>query len=229
LFKNALAFRTIPLPAGMPSMNAANPPTVAVVICTVDRLAALDKCLDSLARQTHPPREIVVALGGVSEVVEKSRDRHPGLPIRTVLCGGSKISASRNVGLAACSASLILFVDDDAEAEHDRTEEIMSCFASNPENWAVGGDVVDSRGKERVLEFSHGIVSVALAPFAEQTRGRALLDVVGAETQSALRGACAAGPPGSSCPSGRRCLYASQSARIPDTITAGGSVADRYG
>jgi glycosyltransferase involved in cell wall biosynthesis len=81
-------------------MNAANPPTVAVVICTVDRLAALDKCLDSLARQTHPPREIVVALGGVSEVVEKSRDRHPGLPIRTVLCGGSKISASRNVGLA---------------------------------------------------------------------------------------------------------------------------------
>ncbi len=134
--------------------------SVAVVICTVDRNTALGSCLRSLAGQRRPPDELILVQGGVAQPESHLDEVEPGISRRTVACPARNVSASRNVGIEASAADIVLFMDDDAVAEPDWIEQILEPFQLDQNCLAVGGDVYDSRATSPTLEFSRGLVSM---------------------------------------------------------------------
>ena len=133
--------------------------TVAVIICTRDRPDDLALCLHSIEGQSIPPDEIIIVSGSDESLCSGIDDRFGDLPIRVVDCYENNISKSRNSGLEATSAELILFIDDDAVAHDEWIRSYIEAFAAHPDVWAIGGDVYDASCAPRTLEFSRGLIS----------------------------------------------------------------------
>ena len=93
-------------------------PSVALILTTYNRPAALDRVLDSVSRQTQPPEQVIIADDGSDErttaVVESWRPRlrsplhHAWQPD-----DGFRAAASRNRAAREAETDLLLFVDGD--------------------------------------------------------------------------------------------------------------------
>lgn len=117
-------------------------PSVALILTTYNRPAALDRVLRSVARQTSPPRQVIIADDGsdaqTSAVVAGWRDRL-GVPLLHVWQpdDGFRAAASRNRAAREADADLLLFVDGDCllrtgvVAEHRRLTEPGCAVAGN--------------------------------------------------------------------------------------------------
>lgn len=117
-------------------------PSVAVIITTYNRPAALDRVLDSVARQHSLPQEVIVADDGSDErttaVIEAWRPRL-GAPLHHAWQPdqGFRAAASRNRAAREATADLLLFVDGDCllrtgvVAEHRRLAEAGCAVAGN--------------------------------------------------------------------------------------------------
>ncbi len=133
--------------------------TVAVIICTRDRPDDLALCLHSIEDQSVQPDEIIIVSGSDESLCPGIDDGSCHLPIRVVDCYENNISKSRNAGLEAATAELILFIDDDAVAHAEWIRSYIEAFAANPDVWAIGGDVYDTSCTPGTLEFSRGLIS----------------------------------------------------------------------
>ena len=108
-------------PAPLPTCTPApQPPTVTVLIPTLDRYPHLFVLLDHLRAQTAPPLEIIV----VDQTEAAARDpdwpaRFADLPLRVIWRDTAGQCSSRNAGLAAARGEAVLFLDDDDEAPPD--------------------------------------------------------------------------------------------------------------
>ena len=90
---------------------------ISVVIATKDRAPYLERALASLAQQTNAPGfEVIVADNGSTDatpsVVENALRTVP-YRLRRVDAGHANRSLARNVGIAASTGDVIVFVDDD--------------------------------------------------------------------------------------------------------------------
>lgn len=85
-----------------------------VVVCTRDRPAQLETCLDSLAAQHHPPFEILVVDNGGSEAVAEICRARGVACIREPIPG---LTRARNLGARAARGEIVAYIDDDAVAE----------------------------------------------------------------------------------------------------------------
>ncbi len=100
-------------PASPPAPPAGGPPAVSVIVPTHERPAALDRCLDALARQdVAVPFEVVV----VDDSAAGDAALAPRHAARLLHSGGVGAAAARNLGAAAAQAPLLLFLDDDIVA-----------------------------------------------------------------------------------------------------------------
>jgi len=113
-------------------------PTCAVIVCTytLERLSDLEACLDALAHQVRPPDETIV-------VVDHNAELEARLPptVRSIPNAGPRwLSSARNTGLAATSADLVVFIDDDAVAEPAWLGELLAPFEDRRVA-AVGGRI----------------------------------------------------------------------------------------
>jgi glycosyltransferase involved in cell wall biosynthesis len=79
----------------------------------LDEAAGVDELFASIAAQTRPPDQIVVADGGSIDdtvaAVAAWRDR--GLPVEVLICPGANISAGRNAAIGHVQADLIAVTD----------------------------------------------------------------------------------------------------------------------
>jgi glycosyltransferase involved in cell wall biosynthesis len=117
-------------------------PSIAVIITTYNRPAALDRVLDSVARQSVLPRQVIVADDGsdatTTAVVESWQGRL-GAPLHHAWQPdvGFRAAASRNRAARDADADLLLFVDGDCLlrtgviAEHRRLAERGCAVAGN--------------------------------------------------------------------------------------------------
>lgn len=124
-----------------------SPPPVSVVINTLDRADALGVLLDALTRITYRQIEVVVVAGPCSDHTNEVLARWEGA-VKVLRCPEANLSMSRNIGIAACAADFVAFIDDDAVPEPAWLDELMAGFDGDEqaEVAAVGGWVWDHTG-----------------------------------------------------------------------------------
>ena len=88
---------------------------ISVVVCTMDRPAALARFVRGLLACDPPPSELVVVDEGVPPVADKLAPAlaSSGLRYTYVRAPGRGVSGGRNDGAGAAAADLVAFTDDD--------------------------------------------------------------------------------------------------------------------
>lgn len=127
----------------------------SVVIVTKDRPENLRTMLRSLIVQSLMPDEVIVVNNNSTKSYESVFDEFRKLlPIRTVVETTPGIPAARNRGIQEASGDIILFTDDDCEADPRWVENMVNPFYYNPHIGAVGGEILSSeRTRSLVEEF----------------------------------------------------------------------------
>lgn len=112
------------------------PPLVSVIVVHYRQQAELDRTLAALARQSYPADRLEVV------VVDDGSPTAPTVPdgVRLIVQEdrGFRLSAARNVGVAASSGSVLCFVDADTSPEPDYVLRLTRLPALVPEAVTVG-------------------------------------------------------------------------------------------
>jgi glycosyltransferase involved in cell wall biosynthesis len=113
---------------------------VSLILTTLDEAQTMRPLLDSLAAQTRPPDEIVVADGGSTDGTTGILAEYAGrLPLRLVAAPGSNISQGRNAAIRASSGDIVAVTDAGVRAEPGWLEELLQPFANGGGPHAVAG------------------------------------------------------------------------------------------
>jgi glucosyl-dolichyl phosphate glucuronosyltransferase len=123
------------------------PRTVSVIICayTEDRWMQLKKSVASVEAQTYPPIEIIVCIDHNEKLLLKSERNFvagrsaQALPL-VVVANKYKghLGSARNTAAELASGDVVAFLDDDAAAEPDWLERLISSYDDQTVG-AVGG------------------------------------------------------------------------------------------
>ncbi|WP_460571116.1 glycosyltransferase family 2 protein [Humibacter soli] len=112
--------------------------TAAVLIATYNRPAYLNTCLEHLERQTVAPMQIIVVDSSPDDRSEVIARKFEVTYLRNPL-GRGHTATSRMLGVAAADdVDVIAFLDDDAYAEPDWLEQLLSRY-DDPGIGGVGG------------------------------------------------------------------------------------------
>src|SRR5258708_6053612 len=126
---------------------------ISVIICayTEKRWSELIEAIESVQRQTLPPKEIIVAI-----------DRNPSLLLRlqekiagVIVMENSEAkgaSGARNSGATVAQGIILAFLDDDAAAHPDWLRNLTACY-TNPQVVGVGGKIEPRWGGRRPSWF----------------------------------------------------------------------------
>ncbi|MBV8084841.1 MAG: glycosyltransferase family 2 protein [Chloroflexi bacterium] len=134
-----------------------------MVVCTIDRPAALDLCLEALHRQTRPPDEVIVVDNTSGDTL--TRELAGRWEARYLTEPKRGLSRARNRGALAARSAVVAFTDDDAVPEAAWVEALAGEFA-DPRVAAAAG---------RVL------------PLELRTEAQRLFDAAGGVTRNAAR------------------------------------------
>lgn len=114
----------------------------AVVICayTDERWDALDAAVSSVASQTRSARETVVVVDHNPDLFRRLRATFPRL--RVVENRGVRgLAGARNAGVAATTAPIVAFLDDDAIADPEWLDSLLRRY-DDADVVGVGGSIV---------------------------------------------------------------------------------------
>jgi len=113
---------------------------ISVIIPSYKRPSDLERCLAAVSSQNRPADELlVVAREGDEETLRiVSAFRHRVDTLRTVRVAEPGVIAALNCGLDNATGDLLVFTDDDSEAQADWLERIHASFSSESIG-AVGG------------------------------------------------------------------------------------------
>lgn len=114
-------------------------PGIAVVVCTHRRPLELERCLESLRRQTLPPAEIVVVDNAPPSPAARGAAQSAGA--RYVPSPQRGVSRSRNVGARHCASPIVAYIDDDMTAHPEWLAAVADAFR-DPGVGAVTGPVL---------------------------------------------------------------------------------------
>jgi glycosyltransferase involved in cell wall biosynthesis len=115
------------------------PADLSVVICSLDGSAGVHRCLRKLEEQRTSARlEVIVVDDGSSDDTAEVGRAHGAVVIRHPVNRG--IAAARNSGIAAATAPVVAFLDDDCEPAADWAEQLLAGYA--PGVAGVGGQIV---------------------------------------------------------------------------------------
>ena len=117
--------------------------SVSIVICSLNGAPGVDRLLRDLAAQTIAPAlEIVVVDDGSTDDTSAVARSHGAVVIRHEVNRG--LSAARNTGVRAASASIVAFLDDDCRPEPDWAERLLSAY--DEDVMGVGSRIVPTSG-----------------------------------------------------------------------------------
>lgn len=114
----------------MPSLTPTHTSgTISAIVPTIGRPSSLTRLLDSLARQTYPLTEIIVADGSSDDataaVVADTRWSASGLRIERIPVQPPHAVRQRVAAIARARGEFLLFLDDDVELEPDCVEQLV--------------------------------------------------------------------------------------------------------
>lgn len=121
---------------------------ISVVISTYNRAAYIVTCLECLAAQTLSKEkyEVVVVdnncTDNTADLVNGFIVAHPLLPFRYVFEAQKGVSFGRDRGIHEAKGDILVYLDDDAEAEPDLLENYIKFFAEHPDAAGAGGRIL---------------------------------------------------------------------------------------
>lgn len=113
--------------------------SVAVVICmyTMERLDDIDRAVASVRDQRHPADEIILVIDHNDELLAVARERF--LDAHVIVNAETRgLSGGRNSGIASATSDVVAFLDDDAQADADWFETMLTWY-DDPSVIGVGG------------------------------------------------------------------------------------------
>jgi len=123
---------------------------LAIVICSRDRPDFLAGALEAIDAVRGPDDEVVFVDSASRE--PRVRDVAAGFPqFTTVRCDEPGLARARNRGVAASSAPLIAFTDDDCRPQVGWPDSFETVFASSPRIGFVTGRVAADRDEGPVI------------------------------------------------------------------------------
>lgn len=101
---------------------------VSVIICayTEERWSDMTAAVESIWRQTIPPREIILVIDHNERLLERVKADMPGV-VAIANAEPRGLSGARNSGIAVAQGAFIAYLDDDAAAEPDWLERLLHC------------------------------------------------------------------------------------------------------
>ncbi|TKX82251.1 glucosyl-dolichyl phosphate glucuronosyltransferase [Halorubrum sp. SD626R] len=118
---------------------------VSVVIATysMDRFEDFCDAVDSVLAQTYSPVELVLVVDGDEMVYERTLEAYGSRDNVVIHCNNENrgLSYSRTQGVKQASGDIVALFDDDAVAEPDWIEELVSTYRST-DAIAVGGKMI---------------------------------------------------------------------------------------
>ena len=109
------------------------PVKVSVIATVRNESATMRNLLDSLARQSRKPDEVVIVDGGSTDdtlSILRDFERGGALPLRAILAAGCNISEGRNVAIAASTGDVIASTDAGVRLPTDWLEHLVQPFLS---------------------------------------------------------------------------------------------------
>ena len=129
---------------------------ISIVIATHNRSKLLRQCLESLDRQTAAAKDfevIVVVDGGTDDTVEMLAGLTTRYALTTVVQPNAGPCAARNTGVARAAGGLLLFLDDDEEADAALVSAHLAADRSTER--IVGIGLIKRRVPEGADRFAH--------------------------------------------------------------------------
>jgi len=138
-------------------------PLVSVIIPTYDRNEYLSAAVETVARQTYDPIELIVVDDCSPTPVRETLADSDTSALATVRCLRHKTNrganAARNTGIEAASGEFLAFLDDDDEWDPEKVARQVSAFQNADDNVGVvytGTRYVDTQtGDELVVTPTH--------------------------------------------------------------------------
>lgn len=115
-------------------------PTTSAIICTLERPAMLEECLQSLARALTPEDELIVVVAGVTDLNDVAKVADLRSATIQVVASPPGKSRQLNAGLGRAKGELLVFTDDDVRVPEDWVDRIASEF-EDPKVGAAFGHV----------------------------------------------------------------------------------------
>lgn len=122
---------------------------LSFVLCTNKYSKGLEECIFSLANQTCEKEkyEIIFVNNGssdsrIKELAQSALKENPSLCINYITAPVKGLSHARNAGLWEADGEIVLFIDDDADAEPNLAKEAIKTFGENPDAGIIGGNII---------------------------------------------------------------------------------------
>jgi glycosyltransferase involved in cell wall biosynthesis len=121
---------------------------ISVIISTYNREAYIIKCLQCLAHQTlsRERYEVVVVDNNCTDntaaLVKEFLVLNPALPFRYVFEAQKGVSFGRDRGIHEAKGDILVYLDDDAEAEPGLLENYLKFFTDHPDAAGAGGRIL---------------------------------------------------------------------------------------
>lgn len=139
---------------------------ISVIICSYNRADYIINAIDSLYRQTlsKDAFEVFVvdnnSIDNTGERVQAYRTTHPRFHLHYLTESRQGASFARNTGAAFAQSPLLCFMDDDAVAEEDYLERIVSFFETHPDATGLGGRIIPWYIPEKPKWMSYHVSSM---------------------------------------------------------------------
>ncbi len=143
-----------------------DPLQISVVICTYNRAAYIQDAMDSLYQQTLPAVnwELIIVNNNSTDNTETVCldyiRAHPGTNFYYFNETRQGASFARNTGAGYARSPLLCFMDDDAIAEKEYLQRIITFFDQYPDAGGLGGRIIPKYIPEEPAWMSHYVSSL---------------------------------------------------------------------
>lgn len=123
-------------------------PHISIIICTYNRVKYIGECLSSLVNQTLSKElyEIVIvnnnSTDNTAEICESFIENYKEHNVTYVIERQQGLSFARNRGLKEAEGNIVIFIDDDGQANNDYLEKVYFYFSTEENLVSAGGKVL---------------------------------------------------------------------------------------
>lgn len=104
---------------------------VSIIIPTYNSMRYIERCIDSILRQSYKSIEVIVVDDGSTDKTFELLSKKYSKEIKIYRQENSGVSAARNFGISVASGDYIMFADADDEFEKDAVEKAVKCALDN--------------------------------------------------------------------------------------------------